>query len=382
MLPRPTTATEPEREATPASPGRLVAALIALALVAGIPGLVGAAPAAALTAPSAVSLSVVAGPTRGGTVVDLSGSGVGATTKVLFGTTTVTRVTWLSSTKVRVLTPAHAAGLVSVRVDTPTGISPASPRSTYAFDAVPTLGSLSSRSASTRGGTTLTLNGTGLQRTSSVHFGTAAAAGLTRISATQVRVTVPAHTAGTVDVRVTTPGGTSAVTAAGRFSYTAPTVVRTPTVTSLSVSAGPARGGTVVIVGGTNFTGTTHATFGGTTAGLTVLSSTQLRVTAPARPAGLVNVQVRTAAGLSPASAANAYSYEAIPTLSGASPASGPTTGGTLVTLTGTGLGRATAVQFGTVATTRVVRRRTRGGGRAGQCRDGLVGVRVRGRGR
>ena len=356
MPPRPTPVTQPDREATPASPGRLVSALIALVLVAGIPGLVGAAPAAALAAPSAVSLSVVAGPTRGGTVVDLSGSGVGATTKVLFGTTTVTRVTRVSSTKVRVVTPAHAAGLVSVRVATPTGFSPVASRSTFAFDAVPTLGALSSRSASTRGGTTVTLTGTGLQRTSSVHFGTTAASGLTRISATQVRVTVPAHTAGTVDVRVTTPGGTSSVTGAGRFSYTAPPVGKAPTVTSLSVPAGPVRGGTVIVVGGTDFTGTTHATFGGTTAGFTVLSSTQLRVTAPARPAGLVNVQVRTAAGLSPASAANAYSYEAIPTLTGASPASGPTTGGTLVTLTGTGLGRATAVQFGTTTTTQVVR--------------------------
>ena len=356
MLPRPTPVTEPEREATPASPGRLVAALIALVLVAGIPGLVGAVPAAALTAPSAVSLSVVAGPTRGGTVVDLSGSGVGATTKVLFGTTTVTRVTRLSTTKVRVVTPAHAPGLVSVRVATPTGSSPVSSRSTFSFDAVPTLGALSSRSGSTRGGTTVTLTGTGLQRASSVHFGYAAATGLTRLSATQVRVTVPAHPAGPVDVRVTTPGGTSPITGAGRFTYIAPPVVRTPTVTSLSVSAGPVRGGTVLVVGGTNFTGTTHVTFGGTTAGFTVLSSTQLRVTAPARPAGLANVQVRTAAGLSPATTANAYSYEAIPTLTGASPASGPTTGGTVVTLTGTGLGRATAVQLGTATTTQVVR--------------------------
>ena len=356
MLPRPTAVTAPDRKATLASRGRVVSALIALALVAGLPGLVGAAPAAALAAPSAVSLSVVAGPTRGGTVVDLSGSGVGATTKVLFGTTTVTRITRVSSTKVRVLTPAHAAGLVSVRVATPTGSSPASPRSTFAFDAVPTLGALSSRNASTRGGTTVTLTGTGLQRTSSVLFGTTAAAGLTRISSTQVLVTVPARPLGTVDVRVTTPGGTSAVTAAGRFSYTAPPVVKTPTVTSLSVPAGPVRGGTVIVVGGTNFTGTSHVTFGGTSAGFTVLSSTQLRVTAPARPAGPVNVQVRTAAGLSPASAANAYSYEAIPTLTGASPASGPTRGGTLVTLTGTGLGRATAVQFGTASTTQVVR--------------------------
>ncbi len=248
MLPRPTAVTAPDRKATLASAGRLVSALIALALVAGLPGLVGAAPAAALAAPSAVSLSVVAGLTRGGTVVDLSGSGVGATTKVLFGTTTVTRITRLSSTKVRVLTPAHAAGLVSVRVATPTGSSPVASRSTFAFDAVPTLRALSSRSGSTRGGTTVTLTGTGLWRTSSVHFGTTAAAGLTRLSSTQLRVTVPAHTAGTVDVRVTTPGGTSAVTGAGRFSYTAPPVVKTPTVTSLSVPAGPVRGGTVVVV--------------------------------------------------------------------------------------------------------------------------------------
>src|SRR6478752_1406404 len=139
MLPRPTPVTEPEREATPASPGRLVAALIALVLVAGIPGLLGAAPAAALAAPSAVSLSVAAGPTRGGTVVDLSGAGVGATTRVLFGTTIVTRVTRLSATKVRVVTPAHSAGLVSVRVTTPSGSSPVSSRSAFAFDAVPTL---------------------------------------------------------------------------------------------------------------------------------------------------------------------------------------------------------------------------------------------------
>ena len=37
------------------------------------------------TAPTAISLSVVAGPTRGGTTVDLSGTGVGATTTAWFG---------------------------------------------------------------------------------------------------------------------------------------------------------------------------------------------------------------------------------------------------------------------------------------------------------
>ena len=87
-----------------------------------------------------------------------------------------------------------------------------------------------------------------------------------------------------------------------------------------------------------------------------MLSSTQLRVTTPPRPAGVVNVQIRTAAGLSPASAANAFAYAPVPTLTGLSPVAGPTTGGTLVTLTGTGLGLASAVQFGTSSTTQVLR--------------------------
>ncbi|WP_330473090.1 IPT/TIG domain-containing protein [Terrabacter sp. C0L_2] len=370
MLPGPTPRPSPEGHtprARSGAPGRLVSVLVAVGLVAGLPGLVGAAPAsaaapafaptlaAATTAPGPVSLSVVAGPTRGGTTVDLSGSGVGATTRVLFGTTAVTRVTRVSSTRVRVVTPAHPAGLASVRVTTPAGTSPVSSRTTFAFEAVPTVSALSSRTSTTRGGTVVTITGTGLLRASAVRFGTAAGTGLTHLSATQVRVSAPAHAAGTVDVRVTTPGGTSAVTAADRFTYTSAPVAPAPTVTGLSVTAGPTRGGTIVDVSGTGFTGATAATFGGTAARLTVLSSTRVRVVSPARPAGVVQVQVRTPGGTSRTSAASAYAYDAVPTLTGLSPTSGPTAGGGTVTLTGTGLTRATSVQFGSTTSTRVV---------------------------
>ena len=132
-----------------------------------------------------------------------------------------------------------------MRVTTPAGTSPISTRSTFAFDAVPTVTALSARTATTPGGTVLTLTGTGLTRASSVLFGTTPGTALTRLRATQVRVTVPAHAAGSVDVRVITPGGTSPVTVAGRFTYTTPPVVMPPTVTRLSVPAGPVRGGTV-----------------------------------------------------------------------------------------------------------------------------------------
>jgi hypothetical protein len=371
MLPRPTPLTERDRDVARRRTGHLVSALVVAALLAGVPGLATAptasaapslatvAPAAAAvtgTAPTAVSLSVVSGPTSGGTTVDLSGTGVGATTTAWFGSTAVTRITKVSTTRVRVVTPAHPAGVTSVRVTTPAGTSPVSSRSSFAFDAVPTVRALSSRTGTTGGGTVVTLTGTGLYRTSAVRFGSTTAAGLTRLSATQARVTVPAHTAGVVDVRVTTPGGTSPVTSAARFTYTAPPVVIPPTVTGLSVAAGPVRGGTTVVVSGTRLTGATTVTFGATAARFTVLSSTQLRVTSPGRPAGLVNVRVRTASGLSFGYSANAFAYEAVPILTGISAASGPTAGGATVTLTGTGLSRATSAQFGSTTTTEVVR--------------------------
>ncbi|HSU73843.1 MAG TPA: IPT/TIG domain-containing protein [Terrabacter sp.] len=343
-----------------------MASLLSLAVLAGVPGLAGAEGASAaavpaatvtVTPPAAPALSAVAGPTRGGTAVDLSGTGVGTTTKVLFGTTAVTSITKVSTTRVRVLTPAHAAGIVNVRVTTPSGTSPLSSRSTFAFDAVPAVSSLSVRSATTTGGSVLTVTGSNLSRTSAVLFGTTGGTGLVRVSATQVRVTVPAHAAGAVDVRVVTPGGTSPVTSVARFSYVAPPVVLPPTVTRLSVSAGPTRGGTVLTLTGTRFSGATKVTFGGVLGTqLAVLSSTQMRITTPARPAGSVYVLVTTPSGRSAGSGANTFTYDGVPTLTRVSPASGGTGGGATVTLTGTGLERASAVRFGTTLAPSVTR--------------------------
>ncbi|GAA2744146.1 hypothetical protein GCM10009868_20680 [Terrabacter aerolatus] len=379
MLPGPHPRTHRDGPADSSSLRRIVSLLVALGLLAGVPGLAGAmpataAPVAAASAPTsptsptaatpvavstAVSLSVVAGPVRGGTTVELSGAGVGATTAVWFGTVRVTAVTHVSSTVVRVVTPAHPAGAVDVRVTTPSGPSAVSPGATFSFDAVPTVSDLSTHSGTTRGGRTVVVSGTNLQRVSAVRFGTTLATGLTRVSDTQVRVTAPARAAGTVDVTVTTPGGTSAVIAADRFTYAAvpvPSVPSAPTVTALSVTAGPVRGGTVVLVTGTGFRGSAIVTVGGTALRPTVLSSTQLRITTPARAAGPAPVQVRTTSGTSRTSAASTYSYEAVPTVTGATPPAGPTAGGSTVTLTGTALGTATAVQFGAASTTNVVR--------------------------
>ena len=74
----------------------------------------------------------------------------------------------------------------------------------------------------------------------------------TYVSPTEIRCVAPAHDPGAVviDVRVAADGG-SRSTGSARFRYTA-----TPGAISLSPSTGPARGGTIVQVGGYHFPST------------------------------------------------------------------------------------------------------------------------------
>ena len=71
------------------------------------------------------------------------------------------------------------------------------------------------------GGTTVKVTGSGFTEAGSVTFGGALASSVTVTSSTALTAVAPAGTAGTVDVRVTTPAGTSPVSAADHFTYKA-----------------------------------------------------------------------------------------------------------------------------------------------------------------
>lgn len=91
----------------------------------------------------------------------------------------------------------------------------------------PSVSGLSPASGPIDGGTVVTITGTGLTAATSVTFGGVAATTVTVDSATKITATAPARPAGIVDVLVTTPGGTSANTAADNFLYVAPAPVPT-----------------------------------------------------------------------------------------------------------------------------------------------------------
>ncbi len=103
----------------------------------------------------------------------------------------------------------------SVSVTTPGGTAT---RTAFTYYAAPTVSGISPSSGPAGGGTVVTITGTNLSRATGVKFGTKAGTSLTANSATSLKITSPAGT-GTVDVTVTTAGGTSATSTADKFTY-------------------------------------------------------------------------------------------------------------------------------------------------------------------
>ncbi|WP_283610253.1 IPT/TIG domain-containing protein [Faecalispora anaeroviscerum] len=108
-------------------------------------------------------------------------------------------------------------------------------KQTSTSPAAPTVTSLSPTSGTTAGGTSVTITGTDFTDATAVEFGSTASTSFTVDSSTKITVNSPAHSAGKVDVTVTTAGGTSATGTSSQFTYTEPALA--PTVTTGEVSS-------------------------------------------------------------------------------------------------------------------------------------------------
>ena len=194
----------------------------------------------------------------------------------------------------------------------------------------------------------------------------------------------PAHSLGTVDVTVTTAGGTSAPNADDKFTYDPP---GPPVVSGVSPRSGPATGGTAVQILGSGFIDATAVAFGSTTVPPCLtgsppaaggVSKPVTRIPRPRRvlgggggglcfnvngdngiftnsPPGTANptpvdVTVTVGGGTSATSTADKFTYVAPgpPVVDAVDPNHGTAAGGTNVQITGSGFTGATAVAFGT----------------------------------
>ncbi|RSV29025.1 putative Ig domain-containing protein [Sphingomonas sp. ABOLH] len=302
-----------------------------------------------IAAPAVTAVAPASGGAGGGNSVTLTGTGFTNATAVSFGGSPASSYTVNSATQITATAPA-GSGTVNVTVTTPGGTSATGSGNQYRYVAAPTISAISPTGGSSGGGTPVTITGTDFVsgNSYSASFG-ATTVPATYASATTLTATTPAG-AGTVAVGVTDTTAGQASTGSVSYSFAA------PTVTALSVTSGPANTARNVVITGTNFTPAATVSIGGTAAtGVTYTNANQLSATLPAKAAGTYDVQVTTGSVTSAAGPGTQYSYIAAPTITGATPGSGTTAGGTSVTITGTALTGASAVTFGGNAATSFV---------------------------
>jgi len=195
----------------------------------------------------------------------------------------------------------------------------------------------------TSGGQTVTITGTNLANALYVKFGVNDAT-ITANTPTSVTLTSPAGN-GVANVSVTTNGGTSNSLA---YFYIPP-----PIVIALSDESGPLAGGNTVTITGYYLSTASSVSFGANAATPTIISDGKISVTVPeGSSTGSVDVSVTTTGGIS--SQLN-YTYVDAPTITTITPSSGPTDGGTAVTITGTDLTYTTNVTFDGVTASFIV---------------------------
>ena len=274
------------------------------------------------------SLSQSTGSTGGGDIITLTGSRFLGATDLLFGSTPAPSFTVSSDGTIVATTPTHSAGTVDVTVVNSSGTSATSAATRYNFlttaiggaagipatpnvSGLPVINGLDTVGGTTAGGTTVRLYGTGFTPTTKILFGTVPASSFQLVSDNELLATAPAQAAGTLNITVQTPAGSSTSTAASQFTVSDPTAK--PVVSSAMLSQNSSGAGSFLTVVGNNFSGTTQVTVGGKDAAYVINSPTSLVAIVPAGLAGAANVAVTTPNGTSAAGTGSAVTLDAIP---------------------------------------------------------------------
>ena len=286
-------------------------------------------------APGISSVSPSAGALAGGTAITITGSGflTAGTTSVELGGSTCNGVNVDSSTQIT-CTIAGGTGQATLTVTNPDGQT-GTLAAAYTYQAAPAIFSISPSAGALVGGTSLAITGMGFltSGTTSVDLGGSACSSVTVNSPTQITCTTSAHLAGTVDVEVTNADNQNSILTSA-YTYQA-----APVISAVSPSTGPLAGRISLTITGTGFltSGTTRVNLGGSACGgVNVVSSTQINCTTGARASGRVDIIV-TNPDNQTGTSTSAFTYQAAPVISSVSPNGGNPTGGTAITITGTG---------------------------------------------
>ncbi len=285
-----------------------------------------------LNSPTVSTVSPNTGATAGGNTITIVGTNFTNATAVKIGTTNVASYTVDSATQITAVTPSGSVGSAqTITVETPQG-NVTSGSGLFTYLNAPTITIVSPISGNVAGGDSIVITGTNFTNATAVKIGTTSVTSYTVDSATQITAVTPAGSTGSAQtITVETPQG-NVTSGSGLFTY-----YNTPTVTSVSPTSGAAAGGDTITIVGTNFNNATDVKIDTTSvASFTVDSSTQITAVTSAGTGSNLTISVITPQGTG-TSATGIFSFTSGPSLTLVSPTSGFTTGGTVLTVIGTG---------------------------------------------
>ncbi len=290
-----------------------------------------------VTTPSVDTLRPNSGPSTGGTMARVSGNYLLPQAQFLYGDVPAPRSFVSGDDTAVVVSPAGTIGqvvdLLAINFDgTATRLPTAFGYMDPALLGVgPTIASVAPGQVSILGGTPMQVNGANFQSQAQGFAGLSPIVGANQVNPSRIDGAAPPGPIGPADVTITNPDGQSA-TLTGAVIY----VVPPPTIATITPNTGPGQGGTSVRINGAGFQVGAAVNFGGSSAPTAVvLSPTDIDVIAPVGADGPVNITIVNPDGQSVVRN-NAYTYVAPPNPVQVTPSSGPTTGGTAITITGT----------------------------------------------
>ena len=274
-----------------------------------------------LAAPVITSFSPTSG--SNGSLITISGNNMAGASNVKFGVTNASTINSVSNTSVTATVGLGSSG--SVSLTTPGGTATLAG---FTFTG-PTVTSFAPTSAFQ--GNTVTITGTNFTDASAVTFGGVPAQSFVVNSATSISAIVGPGSSGSIVV--TTPTGSSSL--AG-FTFTGPKIT--------SFSPASSGTGTTVGISGSNLSGATSVTFGGTPAtSFSIINSTQVNAIVGAGTTGVVSITTPNGTAVS----SGTFTYLPAAEITSFSPQSGGA--GTVVTITGNNFTGVTLVKFGTI---------------------------------
>jgi len=279
-------------------------------------------------APAVGAVAPASGPMLGHTPITITGNNFLPGALVFFGSASAEDVSVVSASQIACKSPsASQASTVDVKVVNPDQ-QQATKASAFTYLPPPAIASLSPASGPTAGGTVVTLFGSNFLNGGAVKVDNTTV-GTTLVDATSLIFTSPTHAVGPVDITVTNPDGQSDFRALA-FSYLAP-----PSLTSIAPTKGPSTGGTAITLTGAAFRAGATVRLGGITAqSIGFVNSTQITCFTPSGVAGLADVAVSNSDGQT-STLVGGFEYIPPPSITGVSPAQGPTSGGAFITLDG-----------------------------------------------